>query len=217
MNNIKAVIFDLDGTLVDSMWVWEQIDIDYLGELGLDVPPDLKDHITHLSFAQTAEYFKNRFNINDSIEAIIQRWNSMAHEHYSNNVKLKDGVYEFLLHLKSLGIKIGLATSNSLLLATATLQNNGILHFFDSITLTDEVKKSKNNPDVYLLAAKRLNVSPEKCMVFEDILPAAEGAKLAGMKVTAIYDKYSEDQKDMLVKKCDNYINDYFDILKEIA
>lgn len=213
MNNIKAVIFDLDGTLVDSMWVWEQIDIDYLSQKGKLVPPDLKEEITHLSFSQTAEYFKKRFELVDSIEDIMNSWHQMAYHHYSKNIKLKSGAFDFLNKLKSLGIKIGLATSNSLPLLEATLHNNNIYHLFDSITITDEVKKSKDNPDIYLLSAKKLGISPPECMVFEDILPAAKGAKLAGMKVTAIYDKHSEDQRDDLINICDNYIYDYTDLL----
>lgn len=213
MNTIKAAIFDLDGTLVDSMWVWEQIDIDYLTEKGKTIPKNLKEDINHLSFQQTAEYFKERFQLNDSIEEIMNSWHLMAYEHYSKNIKLKTGALDFLNKLKSLGIKIGLATSNSIQLLEAVLHNNNIYHLFDAITITDEVKKSKDNPDIYLLAAKKLNVNPKDCMVFEDIIAAVEGAKLAGMKVTAIYDKSAEHQKDILLEKCDRYIYDYTDLL----
>ena len=213
MNNIKAAIFDLDGTLVDSMWVWEQIDIEFLNSKGYTPPSDLKDDITHLTFRQTAEYFKNRFNLCESIDEITSSWNDMAYDFYSSKVALKEGVVQFFEKLKSLDIKIGLATSNSLPLLEATLKNNGIYHLFDAITVTDEVKKSKNNPDVYLLCANKLNVSPENCIVFEDIIAAVQGAKLAGMKVIGVYDKYSEDQKEILTKTCDKYIYTYNELL----
>jgi HAD superfamily hydrolase (TIGR01509 family) len=213
LNTIKAAIFDLDGTLVDSMWVWEQIDIDYLTKKGKSIPKNLKEDINHLSFQQSAEYFKERFQLNDSIEEIMNSWHLMAYEHYSKNIKLKAGALDFLNKLKSLGIKIGLATSNSTQLLEAVLINNNIYHLFDAITITDEVKKPKDNPDIYLLAAKKLKVNPKDCMVFEDIIAAVEGAKLAGMKVTAIYDKSSDHQKDILQKKCDKYIYDYTDLL----
>ena len=209
MNNIKAAIFDLDGTLVDSMWVWEQIDIDFLKSKGYTPPKDLKDDITHLTFNQTAEYFKNRFNLSDSIDEITDTWHNMAYSFYSSKVKLKPGVISFLNKLKSLDIKIGLATSNSIPLLEATLKNNGIYHLFDAITVTEEVKKSKENPDVYLLCANKLNVAPENCIVFEDIIAAVKGAKLAGMRVIGVYDKASEDQEELLSKACDKYIYDY--------
>lgn len=213
MNNIKAAIFDLDGTLVDSMWVWEQIDIDFLKSKGYTPPKDLKDNITHLTFNQTAEYFKNRFNLSDSIDEITDTWHNMAYSFYSSKVKLKPGVISFLNKLKSLDIKIGLATSNSIPLLEATLKNNGIYHLFDAITVTEEVKKSKENPDVYLLCANKLNVPPENCIVFEDIIAAVKGAKLAGMKVIGVYDKASEDQEELLSKACDKYIYDYNELV----
>lgn len=213
MNNIKAAIFDLDGTLVDSMWVWQQIDIDYLSTKGHSVPNNLKDEITHLSFSQTAEYFKNKFSLEDSIEEIMNHWNTIAYNYYTNDVKLKPGALQYLLKLKKLGIKIGLATSSSMHLLTTTLKSNNALELFDAITTTDEVNKSKGYPDIYLLAAEKLGVNPNECMVFEDIIVAARGAKLAGMKVTGVYDKHSEDQMDILKKECDNYIYNYEDLI----
>ncbi|SCJ30765.1 Phosphorylated carbohydrates phosphatase TM_1254 [uncultured Clostridium sp.] len=213
MNNIKAAIFDLDGTLVDSMWVWEQIDIDFLNSKGYTPPKDLKNDITHLTFNQTAEYFKNRFNLPDSIDEITTTWHNMAYDFYSSKVKLKPGVIPFFNKLKSLDIKIGLATSNSIPLLEATLKNNGIYHLFDAITVTEEVKKSKENPDVYLLCANKLNIAPENCVVFEDIIAAVKGAKLAGMKVIGVYDKSSEDQEELLTKACDKYIYNYNELV----
>ncbi|MBX7356899.1 HAD family phosphatase [Clostridium chauvoei] len=213
MHNIKAEIFDLDGTLVDSMWVWEQIDIDYLSSKGHKVPDGIKDEISHLSFNDTALYFKNRFSIEDSVDEIINCWNVMALDYYSNKIKLKKGVLEFFNKLKENNIKIGLATSNSLPLLEATLKNNNLYDYFDAITVTDEVKKSKANPDIYLLAAEKLNISPKDCIVFEDIVQAVNGAKLAGMKVVAIYDKSSENQKEDLISLADKYIYDYTELL----
>ena len=213
MNDIEAVIFDLDGTLVDSMWVWEQIDIDFLKSKGYTPPEDLKDDITHLTFTQTAEYFKNRFNLSDSIDEIKNTWHNMAYNFYSSKVFLKEGVVPFFEKLKSLNIKIGLATSSSVVLLEATLKNNGIYDLFDAITVTDEVKKSKENPDVYLLAAKKLNVSPENCVVFEDIPMGIKGAKMGGFKTVAVYDECSKKAKDELKKLADSYIYDFFEML----
>lgn len=216
MNNIKAAIFDLDGTLIDSMWVWEKIDKEYLKEKGHAVPPDIKDKITHLSFEQTAIYFKETFNLEDSIETIANDWNSMAYKYYSEDVTLKNGVIDLLERLKSSGIKIGLATSSSVPLLEAALKNNNIYSYFDSITTTDEVSRGKDNPDIYLLSAKKLGVDPSHCVVFEDILPAILGAKAANMKTIAVYDKSSEDSKDDLIKIADKYITDFSELIELI-
>ena len=213
LNDIKAAIFDLDGTLVDSMWVWAQIDIDYLKQKGYSMPENLRSEIVHLSFSQTAIYFKEKFNLDDSIEKISKDWHDMAFNHYSNNVKLKLGVKDFLNNLKSLKIKIALATSNSIPLLEACLKNNGIYDYFDSITTTDEVSNGKDCPDVYLLAADKLGINPKDCLVFEDILPAIQGAKAANMKVIAVKDDECLDSKEALLKYADKYIHSFEELL----
>lgn len=211
--NIKGAIFDLDGTLVDSMWVWSQIDIDYLKSKGYEMPENLNSEICHLSFIQTANYFKERFNLSDSIETISNDWHNMAFKHYSENVKLKNGVKQFLDKLKEKNIKIALATSNSIPLLEACLKNNGIYDYFDSITTTDEVSNGKNCPDVYLLAANKLNVKPAECVVFEDILPAIKGAKAANMTVIAVHDEHSSKDLDKIIETSDKYINSYLELI----
>ena len=112
LNNIDACIFDMDGTIVDSMWVWGQVDIDYLSKHGHEVPKDMGKEIEGLSMREVAFYFKNRFNIDDDIDTIINDWNDMALFKYKNSIKLKPNVKEFLIHLKNKGIKTGLFTSN---------------------------------------------------------------------------------------------------------
>jgi HAD superfamily hydrolase (TIGR01509 family) len=213
LKDICAAIFDLDGTLVDSMWVWEKIDIEYLKKRGIALPEDLRDDIAHLSFDDTSKYFKNRFNLEDSIEDIKSEWNDMAFTEYSENVTLKPGVIKFLDVLKKNNIKIALATSNTQLLLELTLKNNGIYHYFDSITTTGEVSKGKDHPDVYLLAAKKLDVPPEKCVVFEDILPAILSAKAAGMRVVGVKDKFASHQETQIAENATLFINDFYDIL----
>jgi len=213
MKNIKGVIFDLDGTLVDSMGIWAQIDEEYLKEYNYEVPSNLQEEITHLTLTETALYFKNKFNIEDDPEIIIEKWNSMAHHHYSNTIKLKEGVIEYLNYLRSNNIKIALATSNSVPLLEATLKNNNIYDFFDAVSTTEEVKKSKSYPDIYILSAEKLNLNPEECLVFEDIVQAVKGAKSAGMTVYAIYDEASKDQKKELEELADRYIMSFKELI----
>lgn len=209
LTNIKGLIFDLDGTLIDSMHVWEKIDVDYLTAKGHAVPTNIKEEITHLSFTETACYFKEKFNIEESIEEIIATWNEMAHKEYSLNIKLKDGVLEFLTYLKLNNYKIALATSNSTPLLTAVLKSNEIYHLFDAISTSDEVGKSKANPDIYLLSAEKLGLNPTDCLVFEDIVQALNGAKLANMKTVAVFDNQSEKELQELKEVSDFFIYDY--------
>jgi HAD superfamily hydrolase (TIGR01509 family) len=217
LNNIKAAIFDLDGTLVDSMWVWGKVDEDFLNNRGIEVPEDLRENIEHLGYKETARYFKERFNLTENIEEIVDEWNNMAFEEYAKNINLKSGAKEYLASLKAKGIKIALATSNSNMLLEASLRKNNILQYFDSITTTNEVERGKNFPDVYLLAAKKLGVSPSECIVFEDILPAVMGAKSAGMKVVGVHDIFSEHQKEDIIKIADYFISKYDELAEEAS
>ena len=112
IENYEAVLFDLDGTLVDSMWLWHAIDVEYLAGFGLEVPDDLGSAIDGMGFSETAAYFKERFNIPDSNEKIKETWNNMAYEFYCTRVPLKSGARDFLKYLKSRGIKTAIGTSN---------------------------------------------------------------------------------------------------------
>lgn len=213
MNNIKAAIFDMDGTLIDSMWVWKELDYKYLKKIGKTMPKDFKKQVEHLSFKNTAKYFKDQFQINETVEQIMNDWNNMAKDDYEEKVTLKDGVIEYLEHLKNSGIKIGLATSNCSLLINTVLGKYNLLKYFDSITITDEVSKGKNFPDVYLLSAKKLDVDPNNCVVFEDILPAIQGAKSAGMKVIAVADSHAKLNEKQIIKYADKYISSFKELL----
>lgn len=216
LKNISAAIFDMDGTLIDSMWVWDTIDIKYLKKRGFSVPDKLRDDIIHLSFEETALYFKNRFNLSDSIEEIVNEWNDLAYIEYASNVNLKPYAKEYLSKLKAKGIKLAIATSNCTMLLETVLKRHGIYDLFDVITTTDEVDRGKDFPDVYLLSAKKLSVSPSECVVFEDILPAVMGAKAAGMKVVGVHDSYSEYQKNDIMNNADIYINGYREISEAV-
>lgn len=209
LSNIKAVIFDMDGTLIDSMWVWKQVDIDYLKRRNIELPEDLQKSIAGLSFTETAFYFKNRFSLKDDIDDIKKEWTSMVMEYYKTIIKAKDGVKEFLQYLKMNNYKIGMATSNYIELIEPVLKNNDINDFFDVIVTTCEVPRDKSYPDVFLETAKRLEVKPEECLVFEDTLNAVRGAKLAGMKVVGIYDMHGTCSPEELKETADHLIEDF--------
>ena len=211
----EAIIFDLDGTLVDSMWMWKQIDIEYLGRYNIPLPLALQRDIEGFSFSETAVYFKEKFEIPESIEEIQQTWLDMADDKYCHEVPLKDGVPEFLAYAKKEGLKLAIASSNSLSLIEHVLEEHQIRDYFDVICTCDDVENSKPAPDVYLKAAKMLNVSPEKCLVFEDIVKGILAGKAAGMTTIAVDDKYSADTEKEKRKLSDGYIYNYKELIKE--
>lgn len=213
LTNIKAAIFDMDGTLIDSMWVWERIDVEYLAGKGFDVPPNLREEIEPMTFAECAVYFKNTFSLKESIEEIMQEWNDMAYEKYENEIKLKPHAKDFLDYLKKNNIRLAIATSNYMPLVEIVLKNNNVYDYFDFVTVTDEVDRGKSFPDIYLLSAEKLGVKPCECVVFEDILAAVNGAKAAGMTVVGVYDLYSEHQKFEMKDVADKYILDFDELI----
>lgn len=215
--NIKGVIFDMDGTLVDSMWVWRKIDEEFILKQGIKLQPEqLMDKIAHLSFNETAEFFKREFNLDESVDDIKNGWNTQAKFEYTNNVMLKDYAYELLEAFKLKGIKMAIATSSSSEILAETLRSKGIDSFFDVIVTTDMAGKTKIEPDVYLLAASMMNIAPENIAVFEDIPAAMIGAKKAGMTVFGVYDKFSAEKKNEILDICHMYIYNFSQILAMI-
>lgn len=213
MEGIQAVIFDLDGTLIDSMWMWKQIDIDYLARHGHQLPADLQDCIEGMSFSETAVYFKKRFCLSDPLDVIKDDWNRMAYDIYVNDVPLKPGALAFLQYLKRRGIRTGIATSNSKELLIAVLKSLGIAEYFDEIHTSCEVAKGKPAPDIYLFVAERLGVEPEACLVFEDIMQGILAGKAAGMKVCAIKDEFSIKQEKEKRASADWFIEGFAEIM----
>lgn len=213
IKNIKACIFDLDGTLVDSMWMWPEIDKEYLGRFGIEYDDNLKNEIDGISFHETAVYFKNKFGISDSIEKICKDWEDMAYDKYKNEVKEKRGCQKFLEQLKSKGIKMGIATSNKRSMVDVVLESLGMKNFFEVITTSDEVKKGKPAPDVYLTTANLLNVEPKHCLVFEDVVAGIIAGKSAGMKVCAVEDDFTREVRQRKKELSDYYIDDYSELL----
>lgn len=209
LQNIDAVIFDLDGSLVDSMWMWRAIDVEYLGKFGIPLPEDLQSEIEGMSFSETAVYFKERFSIPDSLEQIKSDWNRMAWDKYLYEVPLKPGIPTFLENCRKEGILLGIATSNSRELVENIAGVHQLKDYFSCIMTGCDVKKGKPAPDIYLAVADNLQVSPDRCLVFEDIVPGIQAGKNAGMRVCAVEDEYSICDRERKQALADYYIDDY--------
>ena len=214
LKDIQAVIFDLDGTLVDSMWMWKKIDIEYLEKFGHDLPEDLQGAIAGMSFTETAQYFKTRFDLPVSVEEIKADWNQMAFDKYMNETPLKQGALQFLKDLKEAGIKTGIATSNSRHLVEAVTKQLEIDQYFDAIHTSCEVKQGKPAPDIYELVARNLGVEPKYCLVFEDIPEGIMAGRSANMRVCAIEDEHSAYLREEKRRLADYYINNYDEITR---
>ena len=209
----KAVLFDLDGTLVDSMWMWKDIDMDYLGKYGITLPPELQEYIEGMSFSEVSAYFKEAFGIKESLEEIKSEWVSMAKYKYTHEVPLKPGALRFLKHLKEQGIPMGIATSNSRDLLDAVLESLEISPYFDCCMTSCEAGAGKPAPDIYLKVAKILKTEPKDCLIFEDTPAGILAGNRAGIPVCAMADENSAGRKDQILQMADYYAETFDQVL----
>lgn len=216
LEDVEALIFDLDGTLINSMSVWVDIDEEYIEKYHLTEPADFHKNMEGLSYTETAEYFLRVFpTLPRTVEEIKNEWHEMAFYKYTHDMRLKDGAEEFIRMQREKGLRIGIATSNDRRLVEACLKSMGAEELFDAICTSCEVRKGKPAPDVYLKAAEKLQVNPEKCLVFEDVPMGILAGKNAGMKVCAVDDWFSSAQIKKKKDLADYYIRTYYDILEE--
>ena len=210
---MEAAIFDLDGTLLDSLGVWGEIDRRFFASRGLELPGDYQGAICGLSFKQTAEYTKERFKLEQSVEDIMLEWHEMCEREYVDEVQLKPGAKEYLARLKQRGVKLAVATTLTQRLYAPALKRNGVYDMFDAFATTDETGQTKLTGEVYRLAAKRLGAEPEACAVYEDISEGLRGAKAAGMRAVLVYDRHNETRLNENLKYADEFIRDYGELL----
>lgn len=215
-HHFKAVIFDLDGTLVDSMWIWRHIDEAYLVKHGYHLPEDLQKAIEGMSTTETAQYFKDRFGIADSIDAIKEEWIGMARDYYATKIPLKPGADLLLDSLRDKGVKVGIGTSNFRDLADLVLDRHGIRHHLESLRTSCEVERGKPHPDVFLKVASDLGVDPKACLVFEDTHAGVLAAKAAGMACIIVEDPLSKPFLEEMRGDAQGVIEDFTALLDHI-
>lgn len=211
--NFQGAIFDMDGTLVDSMWIWEGLAQRFLEKKNVTPPPGLNNQFKNMTFESSSAYLAHHFALEMTPEEIRREWMGMVYHYYGNELFLKQGAFEYLQRLHQCGVKLALLTSNFRENCEAFLRRNGIFELFDRILTSDEAGNGKEKPEIYLETARKLNVAPEHCMVFEDILIAVQSAKKAGMMVTAVEDDASLPERDEIKKTADRYIVSFQELL----
>lgn len=214
MENIKAAIFDLDGTLVDSMWVWDRLMRDFLFKYNLVASEEMYRRVAFMTLVQSSEYFCREFETLDRTPGQVRaEWKEMVYHSYAEKVMLKPGVKEFLQRLKQNGVKTAIATACAVELAEACLKHNGIFEMFDEIVYADEVGGSKETPKIFEECLRRLGCSADEAVLFEDILVALNSAKQINLHTVIIEDDAAKADRDELKRLADRYILDFTEIL----
>lgn len=212
---IKGMIFDLDGTLIDSMGVWEQIDVDFLGKRGLAVPADYLEKITPMGFLNAAKYTIERFGFSETPEEIEEEWMCMAQQAYTCDITMKPGAKKFLKNLIAAGMKLAVATSSLERLYVPCLKHHGIDGLFETAVTTRQAGEDKHSPRIYQMAAEGMGLRPEECVVFEDILLGIETAAKAGFYTVGVYEQASARDHEAMRHKADCFIDSYENISVE--
>ncbi|BFL47099.1 HAD family hydrolase [Lactonifactor longoviformis] len=207
-NQLKGAIFDADGTLLDSMYLWDALGNAYLNSRGITPRADLNAVLETLSLPEAAEYFRAKYGVKESAEEIIRGINRIIFCGYRDTVPLKPGVVKVLNSFSHMGIPMCVATSTDRPLIEAAFARNGILKYFQKIITCTEAGTSKRESKIYFLAADTLGTSPEDTWVFEDAYFAAQTAKNAGFHLAGILDP-SEKNQEKLAEISDIYLHSW--------
>lgn len=217
IKNIKAIIFDMDGTLLDSLSVWADSDREFLTGLGFEYGPECSLAMKKMHFDSACEYLVREYSLPFSAEETGRRILAIVEEHYINGVPLKDGAEKLLAAAESAGVKMCVATSNKKALAEAALKAKGIMKYFEFVLTSDEVGCGKESPEIFLRAAEMLGAAPENTAVFEDSIHAVQSAKAAGFRVIGVYDSLCEGEFEEIKKFADISVKSFTELLSYFA
>lgn len=212
--NKKYAIFDMDGTLIDSMVYWKNLGREYLALHGVAENLDeIMEQIKPMTMTESAELFRTEFHLTGTKESIAAEMNRMMDEHYRNDIPLKEGVEAYIKKLHELGVKMCVASATDTELMQACLDRLGISQYFDFLLSCEEVGVGKREPDVYFEAVKRLQekevILPENVAVYEDADYAIHTVLNAGFYTIAVYDDSNKGKWEQLKAQVQEAIADW--------
>ncbi len=206
-------IFDMDGTLLDSMNMWREIDIEYLARHGIEYNETQLHAIKHMTIKECAAYFIHTFQIEKTPETMIAEWLAMARESYEHTLPLKPKAYEYVHRLHLNNEKIMLATSCDRAFAIAAMKRHGLYDWLETIVTTNELGINKGNSLFYETIAMKQGIDPKDCIVYDDLASALKSAKAAGMQTVGVYDPCNEHEKELLSQTADRLIESFAELL----
>ena len=209
----KVYIFDLDGTLVDSMPVGIGIVLGFLKEKGIDYPDDIVTTLTPLGYKGSAKYIADHLSGGGQLEQIYEYFQAQTLRAYGETIPLKAHVKETLEGLKTQGYRLNVLTASPQLLTDICLKRLGVYDLFDNVWSIDAFGLTKADEQIYIEAAKRIGVAPEECIMADDNLHVLQTAKKVGMATVGVYDESSKDIMEEMRAIADKYVVDFADLL----
>lgn len=209
---IKGAIIDIDGTILDSMSIWDKAGEMFLHNLEIEAEPGLSKITFCMSMTEGAEFLKNQYHLNMDVDAIVAGINHTIADFYYYQVQLKEGVEPFLKSMQKNGIKMVAATTSDRQVIEKALARLKVIDYFDQIFTCTEIGAGKEKPDIYLAAAEHLGTNPQDTWVFEDALHALQTAKDFGFRTVGVFDASSLDNTDDIKRISDIYLEKLDDI-----
>lgn len=194
---IRGAIFDVDGTLLDSMGIWDTIGEDYLRSLGYEPRERLNERFRTMSLQEAAAYYISEYGVSLTVEEICRQVNARIERFYREEAVLKPGVTAFVKKLNDAGVKLAIATATDDFLVEAALRRCGVRDYFSALVTCTHVNRGKDRPDVYRAAMARIGTGRVDTAVFEDSLKALRTAREDGFLTVGVHDPYERDQAGM--------------------
>ncbi len=209
IERLKGAIFDLDGTLLNSMHVWFDIGPTYLMSIGIEPEPDIRERLRTMTLEEAAGFFRVHYGLKQSMQEIVDEINRLIEHEYFENVQLKSGAKEALSDMRKRGVKMCVATATDRYLVEAALKRLKIAPYFQRIFTCSEIGRGKTHPDIFFRAQAELGTERAETWVFEDSLYAVRTAKNAGFYVAGVYDPYVEVREEDIKGLCDAYLHSW--------